>query len=631
MERGSYLKERQQQIIQILLENPKGIIGRRLAELCQVTSRTIRTDIAEINTYGKYKIIADKQLGYRIEEVHQLNEDVLPSIYPSSRLIYIFQRLFEGNVSLEELINTLYVSETTLQTDISKIKKLISAYPDLKLVRQKGSLTLNGSEFVKRKLYKNLLSTELNQQFQKEQIAQWYADIPFNECVDVLEQKLTQYNYTIRQEAKLMLFIHFGILVDRVSKQQYIKSNTFNEQNTVEWRIAQDVFATIQTILPLQVPQDEINALAYLIECYQTEFLLKENLQLSGKDENITQLVHYVVRQAYTYSGVDFSKDDEFVNGMHLHLQGLLKRLDRGNTLPNPLVDNIKQQHPLVFDMAVFVCQSLGKYLGVLINEHEIAFIALHLGVSYGRMVQARKVQVLLVANNNVQFVNLIEQKLLSIFNGKIEIVTRVNHWKDDLLDRYDVDLIISLNRMTEVLPIPIVFISGFMTAIDERYIFDKIQQIERQRLLTDFSVQIEALLNDQFYYYQLNCQTKEEVITHMCTQLVKRNIVPSEYINAVLQRENMSSTSFQQGFALPHALFNEINQSTISIATLEKPMKWGAYSVQLVILLALSQSDRELIPLLFEGLLGLIGEKIAIKKLVNSPDATTFLQYIIN
>lgn len=626
------MKKRHQQIIQFLLENPEGITGRRLAELCNVTSRTIRTDIAVMNSCGKYHIIADKQLGYRIEKRHALQKDELSqSTYPSSRLIYIFQRLFEGAVSIDELINTLYISKATLQTDISKIKKLISTYPDLKLVRQKGSLSLNGSEFVKRKLYKNLLSTERNQPFQKEHIAQWYVDIPFNECVEVLEQVLKKHNYAIRQEAKLMLFIHFGILVDRISKQQYIKSNTFDEQGIIEWSIAQEIFTKIQKFLPLEVPSDEISALAHLIECYQTEFMLKDNLYLSGKNENVAQLVQYIVRQAYVYSGIDFSKDSEFINGMHLHLQGLLKRLDRGNSLPNPLVDNIKQQHSLVFDMAVFVCQSLGQQLGVSINENEIAFIALHLGVSYGRMAQTRKVQVLIVANTNVQFINLIEQKLLSIFNGKIEIVAHVTNWEDSWLDIYDIDLVISLNRMTDVLPIPIVFISGFITAAEERYIFDKIQQIERQRLLTDFSVQIEALLNEQFYYHQLNCQTKEEVIQYMCTQLVERNVVPKEYINAVLQREEMSSTSFQQGFALPHALFNEINQSIISIATLEKPIEWGSYSVQLVILLVLSESDRSLIPLLFEGLLGLIGEKFAIQKLVNSPNATTFLQYIIN
>lgn len=615
-------------IVRLLLENPDGLTGTQLSKYCRVSTRTIRSDIQRINEETSHQIISSKQTGYQL--IHHGSDRPPKEEVPVSRVIYIMQQLFLGPVSLLTLMDKLYISESTLNTDLVKIKQMISAYPKLKLVRKKGVLTLEGSEITKRKLYKNLLSTEISQQFEISAIAQWYPTIPFNQCMTIFDDVLEKHHVSIRHEGKTMLLIHLGILLERISQNRYLSEKITTQIGELEWDVANEFFQCIQPYITVDVPKSEVLALAHLLQGYQTQFDVEERVYIGGQYINISDLVDKVVHEAFVYSGIDFKKDSEFLKGVHLHLQGLLKRLENRVMLSNPLVDNMKHHHPLMFDMAVYVSQSIEQLVGMSISESEIAFIALHLGVSYVRLTEKRKIQVVLVANENTQFTSLIAHKLNSTFSSKLEIVKIVSYWDMTNLDAMDIDLIISIGRLQTTTPVPTVVISGFMTEQEERYIFDKIQQIEKQQLLTNFSVQIEKMLDDSFYYYQLDKDNPEDVICFMTQELIKKGVVSSDYTDEVLKRESISSTSFAQGLAVPHALSKCIKRSGISVAVLNKPICWGRYDVQLVVMLTLSDSQRSFIPLFFDGLLGVIEDKHSLERLLSASDAATFLQHII-
>lgn len=55
-----------------------------------------------------------------------------------------------------------------------------------------------------------------------------------------------------------------------------------------------------------------------------------------------------------------------------------------------------------------------------------------------------------------------------------------------------------------------------------------------------------------------------------------------------------MSPTSFVNTFAIPHAFGAFARNSTIAVAQLKNPVKWGAFEVRLVMLFAINEGMPE-------------------------------------
>ena len=135
------LNRRHREILSIILNTDECIIGSELAKLCNVTIRTIRQDIKEINSLLKeYNIEVDSSIkkGYflnkenkQILKKHNIIRKVIDYEYitetpnlPMDRQMYILLRLTaKKNIYVEELAQSLYVSAATINNDIILINK----------------------------------------------------------------------------------------------------------------------------------------------------------------------------------------------------------------------------------------------------------------------------------------------------------------------------------------------------------------------------------------------------------------------------------------------------------------------------------------------------------------------------
>jgi len=86
--------------------------------------------------------------------------------------------------------------------------------------------------------------------------------------------------------------------------------------------------------------------------------------------------------------------------------------------------------------------------------------------------------------------------------------------------------------------------------------------------------------------------RSKNEVIKAMTDRLllVERCRYPQKLADDVWAREDVFSTALGFGFAIPHAKSEHIEQSTISVAHLPKPIVWGDEEVEMVIMLTLNK-----------------------------------------
>ncbi len=167
------LNKRQEKIILLLDDSKSWITGKEISRLMNVSDRTIRSDIDTINPDCDNKTLIESNLrsGYRInQEVLvtlpiELNT-VIPQT-PEERCIYIIQELMfeKSEINLLDLQDQVFISGYSIDNDIKRIKKMLEPYDDIKLVRSRNYIHLEGSEQSKRQLYKELLSQETQGNF----------------------------------------------------------------------------------------------------------------------------------------------------------------------------------------------------------------------------------------------------------------------------------------------------------------------------------------------------------------------------------------------------------------------------------------------------------------------------------
>ncbi len=115
-------------------------------------------------------------------------------------------------------------------------------------------------------------------------------------------------------------------------------------------------------------------------------------------------------------------------------------------------------------------------------------------------------------------------------------------------------------------------------------------------------------------------------VIRELGRKLMQQGYVKPGFIESVFEREEMGPTCLQGGLAIPHADPQYVNKAGVAVATLVEPVEWWGLQVDLVFLLALRVSDRQL----FASLLKVINDESKIQK-IRSADSAREIEEEIN
>lgn len=634
------LNKRQEKIIMYMHDNKGWIIGKELAKLLGVSDRTIRSDIVHINEFYKDVLIESNiRLGYRMDENNFQSLDIesceaIPQT-PEERCIYIIKELlFERNeINLTFLQDKVFVSGYSIDNDIKKIKKIIEAYEGLELIRCRNHISLKGEEEQKRKLYKDLLESEIKGNFLNlNKIASFYKDFDLIQVKDILQDTFKEYRYHIRELTLTVIIMHIGIAIERILRHKFIKTdrNTDELQNSLEYKIAKTFFEKVAREIRIDIVEDEVVLLALLLlgknsTVYTNEAVIDED------EYSISSVLTEVFDDINKSFGVDFSCDNELRNGLEMHITSLIERYKKNIKIDNLYLQEIKHNYPLVFEMGVRACEVLGEKLHINISENEIAFIALHLGVAYARANAKYKYRVVMIHPRDQVLSNLCLEKIINRFGDRMEIIECMSFFEKKAIIELKPDLILTTLPLKHNLRIPTAQISLFVNYEDENKIFQALNNLDKIRCHDNFNLLVLKLIKKEFFYTNVDEDNPIELITKMCNKLYEKGFVEEDFINSVLQREKMSATSFDFGFATPHSL-NEtfIKQSVLSIAILDKPIKWGEYDIRLVILFAINKDDYKVLRIFFDWLSSVVSDSDKFSRLLEAGSYKEFIDEVL-
>ncbi|WP_300077398.1 BglG family transcription antiterminator [uncultured Thomasclavelia sp.] len=629
------LNKRQNQIIDILNNDNNWITGKELAKLLNVSDRTIRSDIDVINKFYDCLLIkSNKRLGYQIDEALLFKQDIeTKELIPQNsheRCVYIIRELLfkSKEINLIALQDQVFVSGYSIDNDIKKIRKMISEYPSLKLIRSKNYISLRGNEADKRKLYKQLLTEETHGNFLNlNSIADLWSNFDLLEIKDILEDVCELYNYQIREIDFPMIMIHAGVAIERIINRNYINSKTAKHHlnNNIEYQISYEFFHRVSKTIDIELVEDEVVLFAQLlIGSYQKD---DENENL---DKLLNQIVDAVIKEVKDYFDINFSKDKDFKLGLKMHLQLLLERQQNNVTITNIYLQEIKRKYPLVFEMAIRAGEVIADICKINVKENELSFLALHLGAAYDRVNSIKRYRAVIIIPHNQMLSNMCIDKLKLRFEERMVIVKRYGFYEETMIKQQEPDLIITTVPLKHNLSIPTVQITLFVNYEDESKVFQTLNLLDKQRYHEDFVVLVNELIRPDLFHVKKQMASSKEVIDFLCDELISKNLADERYKEDVFKRESVSATSFVNGFAVPHSIEITSKESCISIMILDKPVKWGDFEVKLVLLLAIRDTDSHLLKIFFDWLSSIVSDSNKFRQLLEVKNYQEFIQHVI-
>lgn len=632
------MNARQEKIIELLRESGGWMKGKDIALVMGVSTRTIRNDVETINaSLTGAAIESSFQLGYHLktqEAPVSRAKSVIPQTPEERRSFILKQLLRHRDININDLPEKVCVSLFTIESDLRVIRQWLPDSSGLHLESGRNRIRLVGDEAAKRRLYKFLLSQEVEENFlNMDTLNELYPDFDLTEIRDLLAECEKRHGIEIRETAQSMVLMHVGIALTRVlnfNPMERVEALK-DLQQTPQYLAAREFWDKIARRFQVTAPEPEISQLALLFMGKGSgNYYKADTIPVNGKDISLEDLTTAMLEEVRKLYGVDLTTDSKLQEGLSLHLRGLLLRLRDRTQVDNVYLEELRWRFPLIYDMGVTASRKLHEILGIQLDPNEIGFLALHLGAAYTIHRKPSKYRAVVVFPSDQALATVVIEKIRRQFQDRMDVVAVLDAYEKKRVEDLNPDLILTTLPLDHGLNVPTVQLSVFYSQENESQIFQQLNRLDKNRQKDIFQHRIRELIKPEYFLETLDASDSEDVIRKMCQPLVKAGCIPPEYADAVLEREGYAPTSFAAGFALPHALNVTIRESAISVAHLDHPLQWGDHSVDFVLLLAIREEDRELLGIFFDWWIQIISDPLRFGLLKEKNGYAAFVQAIL-
>lgn len=635
-------RARQDRLVGLLIRDGDWATAASLADAVGVTPRSIRSYVTALNgrVPGATAIESGPQ-GYRAgPDAAAALRSTVGADAPRDRLHTLVRTLLDTpeGIDVFETADALHVSPATLDADLARVRGLLGG-TELTLERSASKARLAGTEMAQRRLLSRLAHDEMDAgSFDLQALRRTLGEgsigaLAFGPFKSELVTELGALGYFVNEFGITDVVMHIAIAADRVARDRGLEGGA-----TVASPAQEEVAAILARLadrhLGVELGAGDLQHLATLVMTrVVAPGAAEESDPRSRARERLEPEVEAAVREVVGQAASEFLVDiahEDFVLRLALHVQNLLHRSREQAWSRNPLTRSLKSTYPMIFEVAVFIASGLQQRLGIPLLDDEIAYIAMHVG---GRLERSRQADQLLTATivcpGYYELHELLRSSVDRSLGQAIEVVgveTRV----DPDWGSIDTDLV-----LTTIDP-PVagerfVRIQPFLTDSDVERVQTAAGRIRRGRRLARLRTELERYFSPDAFVRGLDGLSSDEVIRRLGDLLVEQGVIDGDYIDRTIQRELLSSTAFTDALAVPHALGMTATRTAIAIGIADPSIPWGDGRVQVVALVAFSETDREAFQTVFEQFVEVFSERDSVQRVVRrGVDFPAFLDELV-
>ncbi len=622
------------QLIDVLRSARDWMSAQSLAERLNVTARSIRNYVAAIKSASDpFEVIEASARGYRINleayDTYKQASTAKPKASPSTpreRANHLIRLIIDspGGISLDDAAKSMHVSAATAELDLKKARDIVATC-DVTISRFDGRLALEGSETAIRRVISLLVYSSLDSDFVNLYSVATRFEIPkLVEFKTDLIERLDFHGFIINEYGIDSVLLHVAITVDRVRSGRTLPdiSQDLGEEAELIASVIRDL---VQKHFEVTLGPIEESYLARQIATRVISAAKANSLSAAQAAPEDRETLLKVIEKVYEEYRVDLN-NEELVDRLALHLGHLFYRAKFNVFSRNPIAKSIKTSYPLIFDLAVFMCSLIQKERGIVIDEDEISYVALHIGSFLERQAQeGNRVTATIICPSYYDLHIVMRESIEKDLGDDITIESVVNRTDVDVRGLTS-DIIIStiplsvrMNNAIEVKP--------FLTQKNMTDLRNLVSDIRQSRRRLSIREQLIACFREDLFYRNVAFDTPEQMIRKLGAGLTALNIVDQSYVEGAIERERMSSTVFVDGLAVPHDMTMSAQSPTIAIAINEEPGQWGDQPVNVVAFIAFAASGREEFQPVFEQFVDVFSDRDRMQNIIrDSADYSSFI-----
>lgn len=532
-----------------------------------------------------------------------------------SRIRYILTRLLRTNdfVRIEQLADELFVSRATVDRLMPEIKAIVEAYGLRIVTRPKYGISIRGEEIKKRLCYAHR------------------ANVPSLESREGMTRKIQQIVLDVIQKHDLVindinlynLIRHCVIAIQRMATGNRLTEAQplcFDGPVEKERQAAQELVTRFEAAFGVDIPQGETQ---YIMMHLLGKRIMKQGQTLTAET---LDCIDHVLEEIRREKGLDLAGDAELYTALALHTQPLLSRLRFGLKQENPILQNIKQDMPQAYELAVCAVNVIRRDLSLDMSEDETGYLALHFAMALEKRQEADNGwKVLVVCASGRGTAKLICHRLVERYRFKREnlILTSVFELADQ--DFGNILSIFTTVPLPGTYPVPVVLVDLAMSG-------QTLERVDDFMRSASQAAGLSRLPRNLLFFPGMDFSSRDAVLDFLCGEMEKQFPFPGgggEFTQQVRQREALSSTEVGNQVAMPHPYGYRGETGAAAFLSLKKPIPWKFGTVRLVILLAIPEESREMNSLM-DSLTRLITDEDAARRLTRDLSRETLEAYLL-
>lgn len=629
MSKFSY--QRLDDLFDFFLLKKEPILIKDIASTINVSERTIRTDISNLNDYlidknAKIKLIRQKGYILDCEDEKKIidwwgnfNKTEGYSLLGSleERQNYLFALLLNElkYYSVYELMEHLCISKNTLYMYLKNIRKTLSNY-NLKLINNTNTgFKVIGTEYDKRKA---ILDLFLINDLQSYLVG--FTDLEklflTNIDLDLLNTLESKHLYSLQLLDSD--FYHKNIISTIALAIARVKEGlTINEISIEVPKLMDHALDAIYLFLKeiensfsITLPINEINYFILTLSINVPRLI--KNPKNHPSESSI--IVDELLTSIYETSNLNWTKDKILFEDLVNHIENFIKISSIDKERKNPILSTIINSFPFAYSLSLTHLGVIGKKYNIFFSEDEVGYIALHIAGAIERhKAKTQQLNVIIVCGGGFAMSKIIESKINKKFPNKFNIKKTYSYAEFQLSNISDIDLTITTLPFTqENTPTAYIDMSNIDKAIDDLKYYLTDDQINNN---------VMQLFNpENFYYFDTDKLSKKDLLVKMAVDLEKQNIVSADFVSSVLERESLQTTLINDVIAIPHSMTMIANRSRVSVAIFPNGIQWEKdKKCNFIFLLAISKTDNEITDNLYDLILNLIDDKAMTKQLLKA------------
>ncbi|GAE36876.1 BglG family transcription antiterminator [Halalkalibacter akibai] len=648
-----YITARERQILEKLLLSKEELTVKNIAEVIDVSVRTIHRDLKGIEDILKeydLTLVKKSGVGVQIKGAEKDIENLKLFLFnlthheysQEERQTIIICSLLESTepVKLIALANDLNVTIATISNDLNKIEESLEKYKSLSLVRKRGyGVEIAGDETSKRKAMSNIimenvaeydLLTLIRENIQKktkqqsDSISKRLLGLVEKRNLLIVEKVMEEINkelpYSIADSAYVGLVVHLALAMERIVRGENISiDQAYLEklQTTAEFHIAEKISERLELVFQCSIPKAEIGYITmHLLGAklrHDKEYLIEEtSLQIALKAKSLIQYVEKKI-------GQPLQSNHSLLQGLVAHLNPAIFRMKQNMGITNPLLPKIKKDYNELFQI---VKDGVKVVLSDLeVPDEEVGYLVLHFGSVLLGESEKKSLSALVVCSTGIGTSKMLSTRLQKEIPS-IKEVRNVSLFELHRSNKDHYDLILSTIRIPELEEQDYILVNPFLTNTEVEKIKSYLRHSVNHKnlMIEDFyteTISKRELVLSRLQTYQAYVQTIiaiindfqvrkghvrhdiKELLQEACVDLFERGIITdtSTVLDDLLRREQVGGLGIPNTkLALYHTRSDKVSKPSFSIIALSKPIHLEAMDQSTMevesILLMLSPND---------------------------------------